>query len=65
MVQLLIDKNQVKAGEWLLHRHLGMVKFTSECQRLEQTHGTPTTMYVAYSGEIKEVTLALLEQSAQ
>jgi hypothetical protein len=37
------------------------VKFTEECQKLEELHGTPTTLFVSDAGEIKEVTLALVE----
>lgn len=63
MVQVIIDKSQLKVNEPLLHRHLGIVRFTQECERLEEMHGTPDTLYVSDAGEIKEVTLALLEQA--
>jgi hypothetical protein len=65
MVHVIVDKSQLKVDEWLLHQHLGMVRYTQDCQRLEAVHGMPGTLYVNDGGEIKEVTLALLEQSSQ
>lgn len=63
MVQTLIDKSSLKVGQYLMHSRLGVVRFTEECQRLEEMHGMPDSIYVSDAGEIKEVTLALVEES--
>jgi hypothetical protein len=65
MIQTTIDKARLKLDEVLMHQHLGIVKYTAECQRLEEMHGMPCSLYVSDAGEIKEVTLALLEQACQ
>jgi hypothetical protein len=61
MRQVHIDKSQLKVGQVLIHSNIGLVRFTEECKMLEQMHGMPETLFVSDAGEIKEVTLALID----
>lgn len=61
MRPVAIDKTQLKVGQVLIHSNIGLVRFTEECQKLEEIHGMPETLFVSDAGEIKEVTLALID----
>lgn len=60
-VESLLKKN-VKVGEVLTHRHLGRCVYTDQCEGMEIRVGTDFAMYVEHEGDIKEVTLRLLER---
>ena len=58
-------KAELKPGQVLIHRTLGIVKYTETCAKLEEMHGMPETLFVSDAGEIKEVTLALVDVGQQ
>lgn len=55
-------KSNLVAGEKLQHRHLGPVTFTDACAEMEKRDGKIDTLYIEHDGEIKEVTLKLIER---
>ncbi len=56
------EKAMLSPGEVLLHTRLGLVKFTADCAALEALKGKPGTIFVEVAGEVREVSLALVEK---
>ena len=64
----MIDKTTLKAGDKLAHKMLGVVWYTEQCEAMEIVTGNAScdgpfgSLYVEHDGDIKEVTLSLLER---
>jgi hypothetical protein len=56
-------KRSLFSGEKLRHRILGPVTFTEACKKMEEKDGMHQSLYVEHEGEIKEVSLSLIERN--
>lgn len=61
----LSRKSTLVAGEILDHLHLGQVVFTQTCQELERLDGEPSSLFVEDHGEVKQVTLRLIQRRSK
>lgn len=59
-VKSLLKKNLI-VDEVLTHRLLGRCVYTAACREMEKRVGSDFTLFVEHQGEIKEVTLRLME----
>jgi hypothetical protein len=55
-------KRSLKVGDKIQHSRLGHVVFDEHCAEMEKRDGQPTSLYVYHDGDIKEVTLTLIER---
>lgn len=60
-----VNKVSLEPGDALKHFTLGPVVFTSRCANLEQEHGEEETLFVEVGGEVRCVTLALLDRNEE
>jgi hypothetical protein len=58
----MITKEKLVVGETLVHDFLGECVYTQACQKSEEEYGEKDALFVSVNGEIKLVTLALLER---
>lgn len=56
----MIDIKELKPDEQLNHVFLGPVKWTLECAVLQHLNPDPTSIFVEYEGEPREVTMMLV-----
>jgi len=58
------DVIKVQPGDKLFHRALGRVEFTEACDAMMRNfHGDPTSMFVEHDGEMREVSIHLVERA--
>jgi hypothetical protein len=67
----MIDKTKIKPGTQLVHKMLGSVVYTEQCEALELITGNSScdgpfgSLFVKHNGDIKEVTLSLLHEDTK
>jgi hypothetical protein len=55
-------KRDLNVGDVLTHRILGQCTYTDECEAMEVRNGSAFTLFVNHKGDVKEVTLRMMER---
>lgn len=53
----MFSKSNLKVGQKLLHKYLGVVVYDEDCAYIESKSGMPDTLHVMQHGELVEVSL--------
>jgi len=59
----IIKVSDLRVGDILHHRNIGLVQYTDDAAELQRTNPDPTSIFVQYRGAVIEVSVHLVDRT--